>query len=40
MSHPGRVEVYLEHIADAIERGMRYVGNLASLQALEQDEQA
>jgi uncharacterized protein with HEPN domain len=40
VSHPERVADYLEHIAAAIERAMRYVGNLASLQALEQDEQA
>jgi uncharacterized protein with HEPN domain len=40
MTHPERVEDYLEHIADAIERAVRYVGNLANLQALEQDEQA
>jgi hypothetical protein len=29
---------YLEHIADAIERAMRYASSLQSLQALEQDE--
>jgi len=28
MTHPERVEDYLEHIADAIERATRYVGNL------------
>jgi uncharacterized protein with HEPN domain len=40
MTHPERVEDYLEHIADAIERATRYVGNLKNLQALEQDQQA
>jgi uncharacterized protein with HEPN domain len=40
MTHPERVEDYLEHIADAIERAVRYVGNLESLQALEQNELA
>jgi uncharacterized protein with HEPN domain len=40
MTHPERVEDYLEHIADAIERAVRYVGNLESLQALEQNQQA
>ena len=40
MTHPDRVEDYLEHIADAIERAMRYVGNLDSLQALEENQQA
>ncbi|HUN72441.1 MAG TPA: DUF86 domain-containing protein [Steroidobacteraceae bacterium] len=40
MSHPERVEDYLEHIADAIERAMRYIGGLADLAALEQDERA
>lgn len=40
MTHPERVEDYLEHIADAIERATRYVGNLENLQALEQDQQA
>jgi hypothetical protein len=28
MTHPERVEDFLEHIADAIERATRYVGNL------------
>ena len=40
MSHPERVEDYLEHIADAIERAIRYVGSLEDLEALEQDEKA
>jgi len=40
VSHPERVEDYLEHIADAIERAMRYIGGLADLAALEQDERA
>jgi uncharacterized protein with HEPN domain len=35
MTHPERVNDYLEHIADAIERAIRYVGNLDSLAALE-----
>ncbi len=38
MSHPERVEDYLAHIADAIERALRYVGSLKDLDALEQDE--
>jgi uncharacterized protein with HEPN domain len=37
MSHPERAEDYLEHIADAIERAIRYAANLQSLQALERD---
>jgi hypothetical protein len=40
VSHPERVEDYLEHIAGAIERAIRYTGSLESLAALEQDEQA
>jgi uncharacterized protein with HEPN domain len=40
VNHPGRVEDYLEHMVAAIERAMRYVGNLKSLQSLERDEQA
>jgi uncharacterized protein with HEPN domain len=40
VSHPERVEDYLEHIADAIERAIRYTGSLGSLGALEQDELA
>jgi uncharacterized protein with HEPN domain len=40
MTHPERVDDYLEHIADAIERAIRYVGNLENLQALERDQQA
>lgn len=36
MSHPERVEDYLEHIADAIERAIRYVGSLKDL-AVKQD---
>jgi hypothetical protein len=31
MTHPERVKDYLVHIADAIERAIRYVGNLDSL---------
>ena len=38
MSHPERVEDYLEHIADAIERAIRYTERLGNLAALEQDE--
>jgi uncharacterized protein with HEPN domain len=40
MTHSERVGDYLEHIAAAIERATRYVGNLENLKALEQDEQA
>jgi uncharacterized protein with HEPN domain len=40
MTHAERVEDYLEHIASAIERSIRYVGNLANLEELEQNEQA
>jgi uncharacterized protein with HEPN domain len=40
MTHPERVEDYLEHIASAIQRATRYVGNSGSLEALEEDEQA
>ena len=40
MSHPERAEDYLEHIAGAIERAMRYTGDLPSLEALERDERA
>ncbi len=40
MTHPERVEDYLEHIAEAIERAIRYTGSLESLAALEQDELA
>ena len=40
MTHPDRAEDYLEHIADAIQRATRYVGNLKNLEALEKDEQA
>jgi uncharacterized protein with HEPN domain len=35
--HPERVQDYLEHIVSAIQRAMRYVGNLPSRQALEED---
>ncbi len=34
MSHPERVEDYLEHIAGAIERAIRYVRSLASLEEI------
>jgi len=40
VSHPERVEDYLEHIADAIERAMRYIAGLEDLAALERDEKA
>lgn len=40
MSHPERVEDYLEHIADAVTRAIRYTGSLESLEVLEQDEKA
>jgi uncharacterized protein with HEPN domain len=40
VSHPERVEDYLEHIAGAIERAIRYTESMESLAALEQDEQA
>ena len=40
MTHPERVEDYLEHIAGAIQRATRYVRNSGSLEALEADEQA
>ena len=40
MTHPERVEDYLEHMADAIERAIRYAGKLGSVEALERDEQA
>jgi uncharacterized protein with HEPN domain len=35
VSHPERVEDYLEHIADAIERAVRYTRRLGSLATLE-----
>jgi uncharacterized protein with HEPN domain len=38
VTHPERVEDYLEHIADAIERAIRYIGSLKDLEALEQDD--
>ena len=40
MSHPERVEDYLEHIASAIERAIRYTESMETLAALEQNEQA
>jgi len=40
MTHPERVEDYLEHVESAIQRAIRYVSNLESLAALEKDEQA
>jgi hypothetical protein len=38
MTHSERVGDYFEHIAAAIERTTRYLGNLDNLKALEQDE--
>jgi hypothetical protein len=35
MTHPERAEDYLEHMADAIERAIKYAGRLGSLEALE-----
>jgi hypothetical protein len=32
-THPERAEDYLEHIAEAIGRATRYVGNLENLEA-------
>lgn len=40
MTHPERVEDYLEHIAAAIERATGYVQHLDNLEALEQNQQA
>jgi uncharacterized protein with HEPN domain len=40
VSHPERVDDYLEHIASAIKRAIRYTDSMESLAALEQDEQA
>ena len=40
MTHPERVEDYLEHITAAIERATGYVQHLDSLEALEQNQQA
>ncbi len=40
MTHPERVQDYLQHIAGAIERAIRYVGSLDSVAALQQNEQA
>jgi len=39
VTHPERVEDYLEHIAHAIERASRYIESLADVQALRQSEQ-
>jgi uncharacterized protein with HEPN domain len=39
MTHPERVEDYLEHIAQAITRATRYVESLDNAAALEQNEQ-
>ena len=39
MTHPERVGEYLEHIAQAIERAMRYVQKLGGVEALRCDEQ-
>ncbi len=40
MKHPERVEDYLEHIAEAIERATGYVQHLESLEMLERSPQA
>jgi hypothetical protein len=37
MKHPERVEDYLEHIAEAIERATRYLEPLQNLEALQQN---
>jgi uncharacterized protein with HEPN domain len=39
MKHPERVEDYLEHIAEAIERAMGYVQPLVDINALQQNHQ-
>jgi uncharacterized protein with HEPN domain len=39
MTHPERVEDYLEHICDAIRRATRYAENAGSLEGLESNEQ-
>ena len=39
MKHPERVEDYLEHIAQAIERASRYIEPFADAHALRQNEQ-
>jgi uncharacterized protein with HEPN domain len=39
MKHPERVEDYLEHIAEAIERATRYLQPLQNLEALQQNPQ-
>ena len=38
MRHPERVEDYLEHIAQAIERATEYVGRFQSLSAFQQSQ--
>jgi uncharacterized protein with HEPN domain len=40
MKHPDRVEDYLEHIAEAIERATSYLQPLQDLEALQQNLQA
>ena len=37
MKHPERVEDYLEHIAQAIERVVRYIQNVADVESLRQN---
>jgi uncharacterized protein with HEPN domain len=39
MRHPERVEDYLEHIAEAIERATRYLQHLKNMDALQQNQQ-
>jgi uncharacterized protein with HEPN domain len=38
MTHPERVGDYLEHMAEAVERAIKYAGRVGSLDALERDE--
>ncbi len=38
MKHPERVEDYLEHIAQAIQRAMEYIENLGDVNAFEQSQ--
>jgi uncharacterized protein with HEPN domain len=39
MKHPERVEDYLEHIAEAIERATSYLHPLKDIEALQQNQQ-
>jgi uncharacterized protein with HEPN domain len=40
MKHPQRVEDYLEHISEAIDRAASYLQPLQTLEALQRDQQA